>query len=256
MPENASVDFVADAARLGSVWDARALQYGARCALNLSHPPEAFDRVTTRQKRLLLPLLARVLGGRRRRLLDYGCGPGRFSVELAAFLNDADSCSVTAFDVSEEVLKLAPSHQRVGYTTDVSIFEHDRPESSFDVIWVCLVLGGLSDEMCREVGGRLRASLEDGGLLFFVEHISSGDAGSAFWRFRPLAFYENAFGRMKMRTIGRYWDLGSEVSVVVGIKPPGRSLLRWPRYIASLLRAVLTENAFKSGRPPQALDLA
>ena len=131
-------------------WEARVKKYGARAVLNLSHKPQEYDAVTAEQKRILLPLFAAQLRGDERTVLDFGCGPGRFTASLA----EAVQGSAVGVDISEELLKLAPQASNVTYRTIPRgvILPGDL---SYDVAWVCLSSGGFRR---RRLVRRLRLS--------------------------------------------------------------------------------------------------
>jgi SAM-dependent methyltransferase len=64
-------------------WTKRALRHGERAVLNLGHKHEEEAAVTAAQKESLLPMLRSRLRGDEKIVLDYGCGPGRFTAALA-----------------------------------------------------------------------------------------------------------------------------------------------------------------------------
>jgi SAM-dependent methyltransferase len=214
----------ADQTRLASVWDERTQKYGARCVINLGHPAENFDRITVQQKAILFPVLRRLLTGREQSALDFGCGSGRFTPALRELLSSGQKhVSVVGYDVSEELLRLAPAAEGLSFTSDYSKFYDGSSVRCFDLIWVCLVLGGIPDELCREIAGSLSNSLREDGLLFLVEHISNRRAGNEFWKFRPQSDYQAMFGDTKLYRVGHYSDFGSKISILAGTKSAKRA---------------------------------
>ncbi len=213
----------ADQAFIASVWRERAQEFGERCVINLNHPPELFDRITEQQKAILFPILRRLLTGDERRILDFGCGSGRFSAGLRQISKHADEASVVAYDICQELLDLAPPEHGVYYTSDYVRFEDGSYSSSFDLIWLCLVLGGIPDKLCRQIAADLSGSLKEDGLLFLVEHLAKRRASGEFWRFRPLEDYRRFFSPITLTRIGYYYDFGSRISIVVGTKTPERA---------------------------------
>src|SRR5207244_10844790 len=87
----------------------RARDQGRRSVLNSGHPEADFERVTERQRRELLPRLAALLDGTERLVLDLGCGPGRFTADLARLV----SGHAIGVDVATPLLDLAPPDERV-----------------------------------------------------------------------------------------------------------------------------------------------
>ena len=108
--------------------------------LNLAHGDAEYDSVTENQMETLFPLLKRELRGSESVVLDFGCGPGRFTEALADCVNG----SAIGVDVAPELLKLAPKSPRVVYQLiDAGALPFD--DACFDLVWSCLVLGGIPD---------------------------------------------------------------------------------------------------------------
>lgn len=123
---------------LREIWAARARKYGARCAVSLKHNAAEYRTVTARQKEVLFPLLAQQLQGGEETLLDFGCGPGRFSEPLARMTG----LNVVAFDICSELIALAPPCHGVRFVASSTEEFFASIAAPFDVIWVCLVFGG------------------------------------------------------------------------------------------------------------------
>jgi 2-polyprenyl-3-methyl-5-hydroxy-6-metoxy-1,4-benzoquinol methylase len=202
-------------ATLSEVWKQRAKQYGARSVVNLSHPPQYFDLITVQQKDRIFPSLIRMLNGSEQTLLDYGCGPGRFTTDLGQFVNHGQ---VVGFDICQELIDLAPQAANIRYTSSSPDLTSPQYRDFFDVIWICLVLGGIPDVKCTAIAADLMKDLKPNGLLFLVEHTSNEEAGSPFWKFRPLAQYKAMFPQVALEKIGQYLDLGQEVTIMAGRK--------------------------------------
>jgi SAM-dependent methyltransferase len=233
---------------LAALWKGRVDQFGKRCVLNLSHAPQNYDEVTARQKAILLPVLARFLPSRARRALDYGCGPGRFSQSLLDAMNGGADRLVVGYDICPELIDLAPDIPGLVFTAD-SVALHDAAHGGkFDLIWLCLVMGGVSDAVGGDIAARLQQSMSDNGLLFFVEHIAGQRSVGGFWRFRTLRDYRRLFPRLSLHIVDRYTDLGSPVSVILGVMKPrlGAGFAVWFNYLRFALRLI----AWKFHREP------
>jgi 2-polyprenyl-3-methyl-5-hydroxy-6-metoxy-1,4-benzoquinol methylase len=202
---------------LRAVWRERAQKYGARSVINLSYPPEHFEMITKQQKQFLLPRLQAGVSGWERTVLDFGCGPGRFTPDLANLMPGGGSA--VGFDISQELLDLAPRSPNVRYTSSPDELASSALKERFDVLWICLVLGGIPDPRCGAIMRQLLTTLTPGGLIFFVEHISSTKPGSSFWKFRSLADYQAMFAPVPLTKIGAYLDMDEEVSILIGRTP-------------------------------------
>jgi 2-polyprenyl-3-methyl-5-hydroxy-6-metoxy-1,4-benzoquinol methylase len=197
---------------LASIWSERTQKYGARCVINLSYRPDDFAAVTERQREIILPLLAGQLSGREERALDFGCGPGRFSANIATAING----DVLAVDVCDELIALCPKDPNVTFIAQSNQQFFTQTSQRFDVIWICLVLGGIPDPDLAIIGRELTNLLTERGLLFMIEHISETKTGNAFWKFRTFEEYAAFFPEVALRQIGSYDDFGEEVAILSG----------------------------------------
>jgi SAM-dependent methyltransferase len=200
---------------LEALWSERAAKHGARCVANLGYSEAEFDAVTARQQDTLLPLLAKHLDGSEHSALDFGCGPGRFSGALSQALGGG---KVVAFDICKPLIQLAPRTVNVFYMSSSTDEFFSSCRQQFDVIWICLVLGGLPDSLLATITSNLARTLRHNGLLFLVEHTSDNNRGNDFWKFRTLAEYQALFPPIELRKEGFYLDFGQEVGVMVGRK--------------------------------------
>ena len=225
---------------LAALWKDRVNQFGKRCVVNLSHAPQHFDEVTARQKAILLPALAWFLPPRARRALDYGCGPGRFSESLRDAMSGGADRLVVGYDICRELIELAPVLPGLMFTASNRDLDNAARTDKFDLIWLCLVMGGVSDAIGADIATRLQRSMADDGLLFFVEHIADQRSVGGFWRFRTLRDYRRLFPRLSLRVVDRYTDLGSPVSVILGVMKPrlGAGFAVWYNYLRFLLRLI------------------
>lgn len=125
------------------MWSERAKRYGVRGVLNLGHREGEIEEVTQRQKEEIFPHLESALNGTEERILDYGCGPGRFTSALAKLIRG----TAVGVDPTQHFLNLAPQSHDVTYhlMRDSVVPQEDK---YFDVVWICLVLGCLITMRC------------------------------------------------------------------------------------------------------------
>src|SRR5262245_17551251 len=91
-------------------WSIRARRYGARGVMNLRHQDGESATVLDRQQAVLGPLLDSCLLPSDQRVLDFGCGPGRFTPWLAEKVGHA-----VGVDPVARYLALAPRTASVEY---------------------------------------------------------------------------------------------------------------------------------------------
>lgn len=193
-------------------WQERAKKYGRRAVLNLAHGDEEYVQVTENQKKALLPLLSAQLVGTEKTILDFGCGPGRFSADLANAVNG----SAVGLDISATLLDMAPPARNVTYRA-IPDGVIPATDFGFDVIWICLVLGGIPETAIWATCEALETALTPRGLMFLVENTSRQPDGS-YWFFRKVSYYQALFPHLDLRLISTYFDAGEEISVLAGRK--------------------------------------
>ncbi len=75
-----------DAVRGVRYWERRARAMGERAVTNASASKADLTRIAAEQRRIMFPILQSELAGDERLILDFGCGPGRFTAELATLI--------------------------------------------------------------------------------------------------------------------------------------------------------------------------
>lgn len=192
-------------------WDIRARERGAASVLDDHYSSDEYHAVTAREKESLYPLLRQQLTGRERTVLDFGCGPGRFTGDLA----DITGGHVIGMDITARLLALAPPHPNVEYVHCGAL----RAEwtSFFDVIWINSVLGGLPDAEVTTLARNLTGVLADGGLLFVIESTALFPSGEV-WRIRTREQITSLFPSVPLRHVGSRHDPGDELSIMAGRK--------------------------------------
>jgi len=191
-------------------WEQRARQFGARSVLNLGHGDAEYQAVTESQKRELFPHLAGLLRGDERLAVDVGCGPGRFTRDLAELTGGR----AIGLDIVQTFLDMAPPDPRVEYRR-MSEGTIDLPDGCADLVWICLVLGGIEGPILSRTTAEAIRILRPGGLLFLAENTSSMPA-SKHWAFRSVADYRAMFPSVGLEHLHDYIDLGERISVLAG----------------------------------------
>jgi ubiquinone/menaquinone biosynthesis C-methylase UbiE len=192
-------------------WEDRVRTYGARSVLNIAHANDNMDAVTRMQEREIFPHFRSQLNGTERVLLDFGCGPGRFAVQLAEMIRGM----TIGVDPMRELLRKAPKSPNVSYRC-VRNGDLPLPESSVDVIWCCLVMGGIAEP--KKTVSELCRVLRPTGLIVLIENTSDKPNGE-FWKYRTVEEYTALFDFVKLNHLHDYTDVGERISVMAGRKP-------------------------------------
>jgi len=170
-------------------WRERARFFGKRAVLNLSHAPSEIAAVTNRQIEAIFPRVDHFIQGNEKRLLDFGCRPGRFMPALLS----RTSGLVIGTDPVYSLLARAPVHARASY---VQLGEESVPvaSGSIDLVFVCLVLGGIADDRLRFTAREIERVLKTDGVLILIENTTNARS-SAHWAFRSVEAYQDLFLR-------------------------------------------------------------
>ncbi|MBA2679535.1 MAG: methyltransferase domain-containing protein [Ktedonobacteraceae bacterium] len=106
-------------------------------------------------------------------ILDVGCGPGRWALDMAA---DRPEAKVTGIDLSREMMEYANARARTQHLKNVSFRVQDFlanklpfPEQSFDLIHVRFAVGWLKHAGWLLLLSRCFVLLKPGGYLVITE---------------------------------------------------------------------------------------
>lgn len=198
--------------RMFVYWKTRAMIFGKQSVLNSAHSVEKYESITSSQKIEIFPYLKTNLSGNERVCLDFGCGPGRFTQDLATLIHG----KAIGVDPIHELLDLAIP------TTDVEYYLLKKgkiplPNNSVDIVWCCLVLGGIPEVLLPNTINEILRVLNDDGLLVIIENTSE-KLSQSYWMFRSFEFYCSLFPEVSLKKVHQYSDLGETISVMIGRK--------------------------------------
>jgi SAM-dependent methyltransferase len=195
-------------------WEWRARRHGARAVLHLGHAERELGSVTRAQADRILPVLRSRLRGDERLALDFGCGSGRFTGLLAAAIGGR----ALGVDPVAALLDLAPA----GPTAEFRRLREGRiplDDGAADLVFVCLVLGGITDDAeLAATAAEIARVLHPRGLLLLVEN-TAVRADLPHWRYRSAARYAALFPGIGLEPAGGYEDLGEPVEILAGRRP-------------------------------------
>lgn len=199
-------------------WEERARRRGAGAVYNSGHAAEDLARIDRWQKEILYPVLQSRLRGDERLILDYGCGPGRFTPDLAELTHGR----AVGVDPIQALLDAAPRAEGVEYR----LLRDGRiplEDGSVDIVWICLVLTCITDERAvRESIAEVERVLRDGGLVFLVENTAPKE-NLRHIAFRSADEYRALFTFAYLQHERDYEDRGERISVLTGRKGGGKA---------------------------------
>jgi len=195
------------------MWERRAKQYGTRAVLNIGHTEQEIDAVTAMQKQKIFPFLKHELRQHDKKILDLGCGPGRFTPDLAELIQG----NAIGVDPIRRFLDIAPKAGNVEYRLMKGV-EIPVPDKTVDIVWISLVLGGIIEtHELRLLVSEVNRVLRSGGLIVLIENTAEIKDGE-YWKFRSLEYYQSLFQYAELKHCSDYFDLGERISILVGRK--------------------------------------
>ena len=184
---------------------------GGRAVLNAGASDDELARIAAVQRRTLFGALEPELTGDERLALDFGCGPGRFTPELARLIGGR----AVGVDPVAALLDLAPRDPAVDYRV-MSPGRIPLGEGEADLVWVCLVLGGVTEsDVLRQTVTEIQRVLAPGGILLLAE-CTNEKPNVSYWHYRSAEDYKRMFPSVGLVERGHYNELENTVTVLVG----------------------------------------
>jgi len=181
-------------------WDKRADEFGRYSVIGRYHTAEEYNDVTKQQKELLYSYLVKELNGSEKLILDFGCGVGRFTSDLAELING----KAIGVDSTKKLIELCPKSENTTYIHSNNFFNENK--SKFDVIFICSVLGGIPTNNLNKLADQISLSLNENGLLFIVEHTGKFHIERQ-WRTLTIREIKNKFLKIDLHLVGSYIDV-------------------------------------------------
>lgn len=171
-------------------WEDRAARMGAPAVGDVSWSDADWDDETKYDLETVLPAFVKRFPAPTRRVLDFGCGVGRFTSTLATHAEEgAIGCDATA-----SLLAIAERDK----TSEKASFQQVRgglpfPDGHFDAVWVSYVFIHVLGEAKRDLARELDRVLAPGGALCIIEGVNTWRTGSPHCEFVGLDWYREAF---------------------------------------------------------------
>ena len=181
-------------------WDSRYIKHGKNAELNLTSDVHVASRIFIQQTRIVEAIFK---NKEAQKVLDFGCGTGRFST----FIADINQCSVVAYDFCAAVTLFQKSYSGVLYTNN---YEDVVYEKLYDTIFISLVLGAMTDKDAKETLLRLSELLSQDGSFIIMENTSQLPSSS--WKFRSLDQYSSFLPTFSFKVYDKYFDNKEEIS--------------------------------------------
>jgi ubiquinone/menaquinone biosynthesis C-methylase UbiE len=198
-------------------WEQRAKQYGKLSVLNIGHSDAEIESVTRMQKEAIFPVLKQQLKGDEKTALDFGCGTGRFTSDLAELIQG----HAIGVDPIQRLIDLAPKHEKVEYRL-IQNGTIPVQRESIDIVWICLVLGGIVDQnQLLNTLSEINRIMKTDGLVFLIEN-TTNKKDNWHWNYRSVQTYQGLFDFVELKHLSDYIDLGERITIMSGRKSKAR----------------------------------
>lgn len=180
-------------------WDKRVQQMGnsAVFANNISKKEQ--EKITKIHQEILSKVLKNKLK-KKTKVLDFGCGYGRFS---DFFIKNFNS-NYVGVENSKLFLKNSKNSKKKNFLSFVDFKKNKKYNNYFDLCFIFAVLGGLKKEKAKKIVKILKNKIKPNGKICFVDIVSEKEKEGS-WNFRTENFYEILFYEFK--TLNKYYFL-------------------------------------------------
>jgi len=197
-------------------WTDRAKKLGKYSVIDSQTPNNEYNYVTRLQKKFLINNLKKFLTKDKKKILDFGCGAGRFSVELGKV---AKQIKVLGVDTEKSLIDIAKKSKNVKY---LHIKNLKDIKGKFDIIFIANVLGGIEIKKLSLISNFIYKSLNKKGILLLNENTAEKKVKKKEvlkeWSSRNERFYINLFSKINLKKIDSYKYINSNCSIFIGIK--------------------------------------
>ncbi len=194
-------------------WDERFKKYGKNAVLNLNTPETQRIAIFENQKELIRKyLISNIEFNENSWLLDFGCGGGRFSYFFSSEIN----INVVGCDISQEAINFTRNKGKVSF---VKIKQGEIPlcpNTKWDIIFSCLCFGGIKNKELQKTINKMYSSLNQGGVIFFIENTSNLFGTS--WIFRSEKVYKRMFSKFSVKVHDSYFDNNEKITAFSATK--------------------------------------
>ena len=162
------------------------------------------------RRQALVPLKAALIGRPGARLLDVGCGTGRFLREVKA---NYPRLEVTGLDLSSYYLAVAQRDLRSWSRVRLVVGAAEAmpfADGQFDAITCIYLFHELPPGVRRAAVAEIRRVLKPGGMLVFVDSLQPGDEPDydTMLDYFPVAFHEPYYASYLREDLERMWSPG------------------------------------------------
>jgi len=171
-----------------------------------------YNRIDSTHKKILYKILKLKIK-KNYKILDFGCGAGRFS----DFFTKDLKAQYFGVDSSISLLKFKRNKKHQKFMHLKKFLHNPKYTKFFDVIFIFTVLGGIPNKKINETKEIIYKTIKNNGFLFFVELVKETKFEGA-WRYRTVNFYKTLFKKFKIDSNYYFLQDNDEYRIFFGKK--------------------------------------
>jgi len=157
---------IEDVDNLRKFWDIRSKKSGIYAVGHANWSPQQFNQQTEIWWKKFQVYLSNLDSLFIKKVLDFGCGTGRFSVRLRQMFD-----AVVGLDLSSEMIKKTKTNQGVDFIHIKDLNALTLKTNTFDLLFICTVLQHVPDKLIQSVQKELNRVLKPNSAIFLFENV-------------------------------------------------------------------------------------
>ena len=178
-------------------WNERTKNMGNSSVFGNQIENEEMKNITNIHKKILLKVLGKI-SFKGSKILDFGCGYGRFS----NFFSEELDCDYFGVENAEFFLKNLKNEKNKNYLNFDQLLDK-KYNNYFDLLFVFAVFGGFKKKKISNIFNMLQEKIKPKGRILVIEAISEKNIESE-WSTRTEQYYRNLFKNFDIST-KFYW---------------------------------------------------
>lgn len=193
-------------------WEERTKICKTSAVLSKKYSKSEYNRINNIHKKILYKILKLKIK-KNYKILDLGCGAGRFS----NFFTKDLKAQYFGVDTSLSLLKFKRNKKNQKFMHLTNFLDNKEYTKFFDVIFIFTVLGGITNKKINETKEIIYKTIKNKGFVFFVELVRESTLEGA-WRYRTINFYKTLFEKFKLNSNYYFLQDNDEYRIFFGNK--------------------------------------
>jgi SAM-dependent methyltransferase len=193
-------------------WEERTKNSQTSSVLSKKYNKSEYKKINNIQKKILYKILKKNIK-RNYKILDFGCGAGRFS----DFFTKSLKAQYFGVDSSISLLKFKKNKKNQKFMHLTNFLNNKKYEKFFDAVFIFTVLGGIPNKKINTTKEIIYKTIKNSGFLFFVELVRETTLEGP-WRYRTINFYKTLFKVFKIDSNFYFLQDNDEYRIFFGKK--------------------------------------